>query len=490
MTVRSSIAILCVIACASNIRAADWNQWRGPNRDGAAPDSPPLIEALPAAGLAPQWICDKQIPTASGGGWSSPIVAGGNVYLFTHKRFRSQQGELPPPKYPYLAPEDRGGMSDEEYEEYERNRRDEQEQRAKNFRFEETLYCIDTASGSVRWVNERQSAYTRFSQSGTPAISEGRIYVMGAGRTARCIDASTGADVWETALPGEFRDEFWQSSFAVVDSVAVVMCGWLFGLDADSGKILWQVDEGESRTVHTSPVVWTHGGENYVISHTAGGQTACVAPRSGEVLWRVKTDAGHSTPVVVGDRMITYGSSRKAGLRCYQLSREGAEHVWTYQRAADPGSSPVVVDGHVYVQGDKRLACVELETGKAAWSTTLSLNRPRYTSLVAADGKVVYAFDGVICFAADGQEYRQLFGGKIDKAGLLAEEAAFRRLLDMDKLETTAEGQRQAERIWREQIGSGGPLPCSTPAIADGKLYIRLKNGLACYDLRTHAAVR
>ena len=33
--------------------SADWPQWRGPNRDGAAPTSPPLVNALPAEGLKP-----------------------------------------------------------------------------------------------------------------------------------------------------------------------------------------------------------------------------------------------------------------------------------------------------------------------------------------------------------------------------------------------------------------------------------------------------
>lgn len=166
------------------------------------------------------------------------------------------------------------------------------------------------------------------------------------------------------------------------------------------------------------------------------------------------------------------------------MSSEGAKRLWTCTTAADSGSSPVIVGDHVYVQGDRRLACVSLEDGKSAWMTTLDMNRPRYTSLVAADGKVIYGFEGLLCFAASSDEYKQLMNGKIDKEGLLAEESAFRKMLNMDELEKTAEGQKEAERVWRNRIGSGGSLPCATPAIADGHVYVRLKNGIACYDLR------
>ena len=60
---------------------------------------------------------------------------------------------------------------------------------------------------------------------GTPFIVGDRLFVMGAGRTARCFDIKRKKQVWETRLPGEFRDEFLQSSFLVTPEVAAVVCG-------------------------------------------------------------------------------------------------------------------------------------------------------------------------------------------------------------------------------------------------------------------------
>jgi outer membrane protein assembly factor BamB len=374
-------------------------------------------------------------------------------------------------------------MTDEEYEEYERNRRDEDEARAAAFKFFETLYCLDAESGKLLWKNERQSVYTRFAQSGSPAVIDGRVYALGAGRLARCISAADGKDLWDRKLPGDFRDEFPQSSFAVVDGVAVVLCGSLFGLNADSGEIAWQALD-EDRVLHSSPAICTSGGRSMAIVNVPDGRTICVDANDGRTLWTIESLAGHSTPIVVGDKLLTYGSSRKAGLRCFAISADGAEELWVCQKAADSGSSPVVVGDHVYVQGERRLVCVRLADGDEAWMTELDIGNPRYTSLVAADDKLIYAFEGVLCFAADSEDYRQLMNAKIDATGLMAEESAFRAKLKMDELQKTAEGQKEAERIWREAFNNAGPLPCASPAIADGRIYMRLKNGLACYDLR------
>ena len=460
----------------------DWNQWRGDNRDGVAVNSPPLINAFPADGLKPMWVSDD-LPSARDGGWSSPAIADGRVFIFSHERTKVGDGQLPRAKYPYLAPDKRVGMTDEEYTEYEKNRRDEQESRSKRYSFREYLFCMDAATGKQLWKNSRSSVYTRFPQSGTPAVVDNRVYVLGAGRIARCIDARTGDDVWTQELPGEFRDEFMQCSFVVIDGVAVVALDQVYGLNAATGEVIWTRGEKTSRT-HSSPAVWRHAGKTYAIVNMNNKQTACIDVADGRELWRVDSECGHSTPLILGDRMFTFGNSRKKGLKCFELSPSEAELQWTYQGAGDPGGSPVAVGDSIYVQGEKRLACVDIESGKANWMTTINLERPRYSSLIAADGKVFYAFESLLCFAADPSDYQQIANAVIDVDGLLADEDDFRRLLKIDELEKTAEGQKEAERLWRQTFGKDGVLPCCTPAIVDGKLFLRRKKNLVCYDLR------
>lgn len=472
---RTLLAMTGVFLCVSGPARADWNQWRGDARDGVAAESPALIEELPADGLAPLWV-SPPIHSARDGGWGSPVVSGGRVYLFAHVREKLRElGEV---RFPWLPPEDRVGMSDEEYAEYEINRRNEEEERATAFAFREFVYCLDAGTGSEVWTNRSESVYTRFPQSGSPTVLDGRVYILGAGRYVRCLDAQTGDDLWRTLLPGEFRDEFMQSSVAVIDGIAVVMADHLFGLDAATGDILWEGDPQQTRGTHSSPVLWSTAGKTFVIANLAGGWTGCFDPADGHELWRVRAESGHSTPVVVGDRLITYGNSRANGMRCYAMTEEGADELWKYRGMQDKGSSPLVVDGHVYVQGETRVGCIDLDTGDAEWSDYLDLNQAQYSSPIAADGKVFYAYGTVVCFRATPDGFQPLFDARFDESHLMGSEDTFRRVLELEDADA-----EEAERRMQRHVGRHGTLPCSSPAISDGRLYVRMKNALVCYDL-------
>ena len=461
--------------------AADWNQWRGAQGNGHDSSAPAMVDVLPAEWMKPLWI-SEEIPAGRAGGWGSPVVAEGKVYLFVHSRELKGDKELPAAKYPWLPPDKRGHLSDEQYKEYEKNRRDEDFMRGTFYNFQETIFCFDLTNGKTLWKNQRPSRYTRFVQSGTPAVVDGKLYILMPGRIARCLKADSGAEVWEKKLPGDFHDEFIMSSFAVADGAAIILAGHLYGLDANSGEVLWQGDPKTTSGTHSSPVVWNSNRGPLVVANVGGGSTVCLEPKTGRELWRVDSEANLSTPVVVGEQLITLGDSRKKGLRCYNISPEKAEHQWTYTGVADKGSSPVVVGQHVYAQGEQRLACVSLESGQAAWSILLDIGRPQYTSLASADGKVFYTCEGILSFAASSEDFRPLMEGKINAAGLLATKDHFRRLLDLDKVEREADGQQKALKLYQQQVGSHGPLECASPALSGGKLIVRLKNGLACYD--------
>ncbi|MEX2213696.1 MAG: PQQ-binding-like beta-propeller repeat protein [Phycisphaeraceae bacterium] len=462
--------------------ASDWPQWRGPNRDGVAPDSPPLNRLTTDTGLAPAWVSEA-IPSSGNGGWGSPVVADGKVYLFVHSKVRKAGENLGRPKFPWLPPEKRGHLTPAEYDDYEKNRRDEDQARAKIEQFFETLYCLSLDTGKTLWKKQVSSVYSRFVQSGTPVVVDDRVYVLGAGRMARCFDAKTGEELWSKRLPGDYRDEFMMSSFAVADGVAAVLAGSLFALDAKTGDIRWEGDKKQTSGTHSSPAVWTHEGFTFFIANVAGA-TACFEARSGVEMWRVKSQASQSTPIVSGNLLLTYGSSRRGGLRCYKLiPGEAAEELWTYTGASDPGSSPVIVAGHVYVQGERTLACVDLKTGDEKWQTELKHDDPRYTSLIAADGKVLYACEGLLWFAAEPAKFTPLLDLKMDDTGVIATADVHRKRLNLDELKAQPDGEKKAEQLYRSKVERQGPLKCSSPAIVDGRLIVRLKDGLVCYEL-------
>ena len=48
----------------------------------------------------------------------------------------------------------------------------------------------------------------------------------------------------------------------------------------------------------------------------------------------------------------------------------------------------------------------------------------------------------------------------------------------------------ESTKIFKREIGDQGPLACATPAVTDGRLYVRMRDKLACYDLRTNATAQ
>lgn len=480
-----SLAGLLAPGAASNTASADWPQWRGPDRTGFTA-SGPLVEKLPSQGLAPLWNFDG-LPGGNSGGWSSPVIVGDRVFVYSHTKSKNPSAkQLGPAKYPWLAPEKRTGMTDAEYEEYEVKRRDESEQRSKAYRYDERMVCLNLDSGDVIWDRSDPSHYTRFTQSGTPCVAGKKVLVLGAARTARCYDLDSGEVVWTRRLPGEFRDEYYSSSFAVTGKVALVCCGPLVALDLEDGTILWQGDEPEDFGSHSSPIVW-NAAEPVAIVNGAGGSTKGYRISDGKKIWEIESGAGRSTPIVAQNILLTYGSSRKSGLTAFDLDPDAPEKEpslrWQFQRAADSGSTPVVRGESVFVQGDKRIAKVNLTDGSTVWQTTMRISNPRYTSLVAAGDQVFYSWEGMLTFDAESETFQTIYDAEIDSDGVLITAEDLRVKLKLDEV-AASQGLAASEKIWQQKAIKTGPLGCSSPAFSDGRIVVRLRNAVVCYDLR------
>jgi hypothetical protein len=77
-TLRSLCAGFLVAGCLGVAFAGDggdWPQFRGPNRDGKSPETG-LLKEWPAAG--PSLV---RTISGVGGGFSSPVIAGGRIYM-------------------------------------------------------------------------------------------------------------------------------------------------------------------------------------------------------------------------------------------------------------------------------------------------------------------------------------------------------------------------------------------------------------------------
>lgn len=505
---------------------ADWPQWRGPTRSGVAPESPPLADSWPEKGPPRIWE-SEEIPSGQSGNLSSVVVADGKVFVYVNwhrtepiaTRTVSESVLRKLGWYPQRLPADleaeverarlsakRSGLSKDEIAtlidawiaehvpEADQKRlgpvvrdrltrgRDALSPEAlraletikdKQFSGEaelvawfdakgigedarrailkhvpsshkvsdDVVLCLSADTGEKLWQTKASGKATGWNFSSTPCIVEGRLYLLVSSGEAVCLRTADGEVLWRTDLP---KARNVSSSFLVADGVAVILAGQLTALKAGTGEIEWMQDK--IRGSNPSPVLWRGAGGARVICN-AGKDVACADLGTGEILWSVP-GGGNSTTAVSGDACVVFSSRPDVGLRAYRMTDASAEPLWTFD-LTDRGSSPVIGEGYVFAVGGRghaRSLCVALDTGDVAWEH--KLRTQEISSPILSDGKVIGVLDNygsIAMWKASPDAYTEL--AKVH-------------------LPTAA---------------------CTSPALSDGKLYLRLRQSVVCLDLKRSA---
>ena len=348
-------------APASDTDAADidWPQWRGPNRNGVIHSSPPLAAAWPDRGPKKVWEahpvhvarCYGHNGGISAGGYSCPVVAGERTYLFIHDKGRTQ----------------------------------------------EMVVCLSAQTGATCWIQKFTAAETMHGASSTPCVADGRLFVTGS-HVSYCLNALTGAVIWQGEIGELGKRQEVSSSFLVVDEIAATILGPCYGLNAGSGEAVWSAQEpGSWSSAMTSPVCWRHDGKAYLI-YCGFLHMCCVEAGNGKLLWDVLGNKAGGrcapTPALAGDHLAVYWHGK---LGAYHLTPAGPKVLWEvsyFDRAADDSFSSAILDkSAVYAagrqQGDTNTSviCYDLATGKPRW--VCPIPNPEYSSPILADGKLI-----------------------------------------------------------------------------------------------------
>lgn len=507
--------------------ASDWPQWRGPNRDGIAQDSPTLADSWPSGGPPRIWQSEA-IPSGNRGNLSSPVVAGGKVFLYVTWANKvpiktgtlSESGLRKLGWFPEKLPEDlataveEARLSDERAElpqddvtgwiaEWIAERLVTEEQKKltaviqsrltrgrnalpselldklaqiKDREFssreeldrwltdngidgdrkktvlnqvpttkasaDDVVLCLDATSGKTLWNADFPGIATGYSFSSTPCVTDGRLYVMVSTRDAYCLNAENGQVIWKTRAT---QGNSISSSFLVADGLAVILSGCLTAFDAESGEIKWTQPKINGN--NPSPVLWRVGDRACVICNT-GDQVGCADLTTGEMLWTAP-GGGSSTTVASSRFLAVFSTHKQVGLTGYRLGVDRADKAWSIE-ITDRGSSPVIADGYVYAvggRGSARVMCVKADSGETTWDEKIATQE--ISSPILADGKIIGVLDN----------YRSLATWKASPQSFT--------LLAKTRMPLAA---------------------CTCPAFAEGKLYLRLRKAVACYDLRVPGA--
>jgi len=406
---------------AAGLVAGDWPQWHGPTRDCRVSEGEPTPTALPPD-LNAVW------KISVGGGFSSPVVAGG--------------------KLGYL---DENGK-------------------------QEVAHLIEARTGKGIWNAPFADRYEDEWGAGprsTPLIDGDRLYVQSCKGELRCFSLADGKVIWGTSFDKDFGVKFLGSkansgtatrrgnngSCLVDGDGLIVPVGSTDGatlvcFDKLNGKVVWK--SGNDEAAYSAPIIATLAGVRQVVYFSADS-LAGYARVNGKILWRVplNTDAKRHacSPVIVGDTITV--NSHTFGTICFRIVKAGdglkAEQVWRNQDLKTNLATAVAVGDHFYNQGGNRdYVSFGAKTGAIAWAQPgFGQGKKDYSStIVAGKNLLVLTEDGILLLLkADPGQYSE--SGRAQVCG----------------------------NTW------------SFPAYADGKLYVRDGRQLACYNLLGMPAV-
>jgi outer membrane protein assembly factor BamB len=223
----------------------------------------------------------------------------------------------------------------------------------------------------------------------TPAVAEGKLYIIDADAVVEAFDAASGARQWATALDNSKRDAAVRFGGGVSYDggriYATTGRGDAAALDAKTGKLLWKVRP--AGPLRGSPAIG--GGNVYVL--TQDNQIFALKPDTGDTVWTVSATLETSGVFGVAAPAMAQGTV-VAGFSSGELSAlryENGRIVWQDQLSrtaistsvsaiSDIDASPVIDGGRVYAIGQGgRMVAMDLITGQRLWELVIGgINTP------------------------------------------------------------------------------------------------------------------
>jgi outer membrane protein assembly factor BamB len=325
--------------------AADWPQWRGPNRDGHSADAN-LLTQWPAGGPKLLWKT-----SGLGTGYSSVAVAGGRIITM-------------------------GDLKDASF-----------------------IIALDLDGKELWRAKVGKTGGNYAGTRCTPTIDGGLVYGLGQFGDLVCVEAKTGKERWRHNVDDELKGQVggWNySESPLVDGDRLVCApggrrGTVAAFDKQSGKLLWQTKDYTDSAEYTSIVAATIAGKKQYV-HLSGDTLTGIDPESGAVLWKTErrgATATVPTPIVDGDR-IYVTSGYGVGCNLFEVEKQGGDfkvtEVYKSKDMVNHHGGVVKVGPHLYGYSDgKGWVCQELATGKTVWREKQKLGKG---SIAYADGKL------------------------------------------------------------------------------------------------------
>jgi outer membrane protein assembly factor BamB len=366
---RAALVVLGLLSLTFTLQAADWPQWRGPERNGVSSES----------GWLSSWPAEDSPKVA----WRAAVGKG-------HSAVSVAQGRAVTVGW--------DGTDD-------------------------TVYCFDVESGRLEW--KRSYACAGILQwpgpRATPTIHGNSVYTLGQHGQLRAWDLRAGEPRWQRDLPAVYNPDV-DYGFAwspLIEGEHLILNAGSRGLALRTrdGSIAWGDDGKKGACVSAVPFV-LDGKRAVLVASISDERSevrlAGVDPATGRELfrggpWKEQWGAMGVDPVVHGRHIFV--TSAQEFRQAARFTIEGATLTqdWATQRVAGYTGGAVLLSERLYLVDAKGiLKCVDWKTGKEVWSQRGFDERG---TLIAADGKLLIqtgASGKIIVAAAEPTGYREL----------------------------------------------------------------------------------
>jgi len=331
--------------------------------------------------------------------------------------------------------------------------------------FKRSLYCFDRNDGKQLWVqtvnyDKPDPTHARNPYCASTPVADGeRVYVWHGSAGVHCYDYE-GKELWSRDL-GVFRHIWGYASSPIVYGDSIILnCGpgarsFVTALDRKTGKTLWQTDEPGGAADKNEAGKWVGSWATPIVVKVAG-QDQIVVPQShhvnaydpatGKIIWTCGGTGDLAyCDVMPGDGMAMAAAGYGGPAIGLKLGGSGditdSAILWKTARNPQRIGTGVVIGPYVYMVSEPGLSCIELATGRERWKQRVE-GQTFWGSVVAAGDRLyVTSQRGLtVVYAADPNAFHSIATNDL------------------------------------------GENSNSTPAISDGRIFLRTVKALYCVE--------
>jgi outer membrane protein assembly factor BamB len=207
----------------------------------------------------------------------------------------------------------------------------------------------------------------------------------------------------------------------------------MIAVDRESGETIWETPLDTTRSCYGVPAIYTDadGAAQVVDANTGNGMFGLDA-NTGKMLWSLPVFEMRccSTPLIIGDIAVASSGSGGGGnhlvaVRIPQSAGEQPKQLYRLENkdAAPYVPTPVLKDGRLFMIGDKGIAaCVDAQTGDILWKERIGGNFGA-SPIMVGDKLLLISLDGEATVLRASDTFEEI--GRVDLGGSVGATPAY-----------------------------------------------------------------